>query len=208
MVTNVRIPSIPATVLNLVPANIRDLINTHRQKILFIGGGVVATTTDVLAFLLVQPLLPVFLKIIGLLTLLLANHMENSMLLHLGEQMFDGSPTAMFAIGRIFAFMCAVTAAWLYGRNLTFREERLKNPQPMVQEYGKFVLGNGIGAVVNMTTGFVVKAALGSLGLPVALIGVIAIIAGSGLAMPVNFMLSKLAFSRKRKTSQKEEVTA
>ncbi|HEY4940587.1 MAG TPA: GtrA family protein [Rhizomicrobium sp.] len=51
---------------------------------------------------------------------------------------------------RALSIFCAMTFTWWGNRNLTFAEHAASGgPAEMVREWGKFVLANGIGALVN-----------------------------------------------------------
>jgi putative flippase GtrA len=86
--------------------------------------------------------------------------------------------------GRVMSYLAAATFTWACNRRFTFRQA---DPTPAVAQWLKFLLANGIGAVVNYAT----YAALVTWVPLAADMPVIGVAAGSIAGLAFNFTASK-----------------
>lgn len=89
---------------------------------------------------------------------------------------------------RAVSIFCAATFTWWGNRNLTFAEHATTGgPLALAQEWLKFMLANGVGALVNYATySILVSVASSPLGHPL-----VATAIGVGVGLVFNFTLSK-----------------
>jgi putative flippase GtrA len=93
-----------------------------------------------------------------------------------------------FYAARAVSIFCAATFTWWGNRNLTFAEHAATGgPLEVGREWLRFMLANGIGALVNYaTSSLLVRYAPVPLGYPL-----VAVAAGVGVGLVFNFTLSK-----------------
>lgn len=89
--------------------------------------------------------------------------------------------------GGIFSFFVAVTFTWWGNRMLTFRAHAARGPAAMAAEWGKFVLANGLGFLVN----YGIYAGLIRFAPPPANNPFLALACGTVAGLFFNFALSK-----------------
>jgi putative flippase GtrA len=112
-----------------------------------------------------------------------AGFLVDEAVLTVGHYVFGFDPY----VARAVSIFCAMTFTWWGNRTLTFAEHAASGSGEMAQEWLKFILANGVGALVNYGTyTLLVTFAARPLGHPL-----VATAIGVGVGMVFNFTLSK-----------------